>query len=109
MINQLKLLQDKSGELVDIHILKNELQKLEFKNLSDDIKHDELVSSIMNVLYQTLEEKEAKTFYEWNTLKQNFYLDENNNYKVIKEHIDISVLMYKNVNPSLEDISPYKH
>ncbi len=100
IINHLKSLQEKSGELVDIHILKNELQKLEAKNLTHDITHDESISILMNILYQRLDEKESKIFYEWNELKQNFYKNETKNHKIIKEHMDISRVMYKNINPA---------
>jgi CHAD domain-containing protein len=88
IINQLKELQDLSGSIVDFFVLREELEKLYFKNLAPITNQEQLEFTIQN-FDAWMQEKEFQLFQQWNSKKNEFYKNQDNYIQIIKENCRI--------------------
>ncbi|GIX40673.1 MAG: hypothetical protein KatS3mg129_0406 [Leptospiraceae bacterium] len=100
IINQLKELQDISGEIVDLFVLKDELEKFQRKHISDisDNNESEIkLSNTIQIFDLWLQEKEAVLFNQWNEKKKEFYESKDHYVSIIKENCRIEYLEMKDI------------
>jgi len=96
IIESLKNLQDLSGALVDIYILKDEIEKFQKKYFSDISEENEMQSKIQRFALW-LQEKEDQLFQTWNQEKEHLLQDKDAYLKIILENCNIENIKAKEI------------
>ncbi len=96
ILERLKKLQDLAGALVDIYILKDELEKFQKKYLPDISEQDNMQLNIQKFDFW-LQEKEDQLFQEWNQEKEDFFQHKDLYLNIILENCDIHLIKAKKI------------
>ena len=96
ILERLKKLQDLAGALVDIYILKDELEKFQKKYLPDIPAQDNMQLNIQKFAFW-LQEKEDQLFQEWNQEKEDFFQHKDLYLNIILENCDINPIKAKEI------------
>lgn len=96
ILERLKNLQDLAGALVDIYILKDELEKFQKKYLPDIYEENDMQLKLQKFGFW-LQEKEDQIFQQWNQEKEDFFLHKDFYLSVILENCDIQNIKAKEI------------